>query len=474
MPGTTVFERYPPSDAVLDAALADTRLAPLWLDVMPARRPRPELVGDATADLCVVGGGLTGLWTAVLAAQREPGRRILLVEGKRLGWAASGRSGGIVDSRIAGAHAAQRWPDDAAELQRLGRANLDAMELDVGALRLDVDWHRSGELLVAAEPHQLAQLRGGHRSPDGSLPDTVLLDTEEVRAEIDSPGALGGTWRRRDAATLDPARLVVELARVAQDLGVEIVENSPVRALIDRPDGVDVVTAGGRVRADSVALATSAFPSLLRRTRLLTLPVYEYALATEPLSPRRMKTLGWQQRQALRGLGRRAHWMRRSGDDRVVFGGYFSQYHYGGRLRAAHEDRPDLHRELAAHLLTTFPQLEGVRFSHRWAGAVDRDTRGSGHYGTAREGRIAYAGGFSGTGLGTARFAGEVMLDLMSGQRTERTALGVVREKPAPFPPEPAVFAAMTTAQRALNRADHRGGAHGPLLRALRAVGLAP
>lgn len=474
MPGTTVFERYPPSDAVLDAALADTRLAALWLDELPQRRPRPELVGDATADLCVVGGGLTGLWTAVLAAQREPGRRILLVEGKRLGWAASGRSGGIVDSRLAGAHAAQRWPGEAARLQRLGRENLDEIELAVGSLRLDVDWHRSGELLVAAEPHQLELLRGSRPNPDGSLPDTVLLGAEAVRREIDSPSALGGSWRRRDAATLDPARLVIELARAAQELGVEIVESSPVRALIDTPDGMDVVTASGRVRARAVALATSAFPSLLRRARLLTLPVYEYALATEPLEPRRMKTLGWERRQALRGLGRRSHWMRRTGDDRVVFGGFFSQYHYGGRLRAAHEDRPDLHRALAAHLLTTFPQLEGVRFSHRWAGAIDRDTRGSGHYGTAREGRVAYAGGFSGTGLGTARFAGQVMLDLLAGERTELTELAVVRERPAPFPPEPAVYAAMTAAQRALDRADHRGGEHGALLRALRSVGLAP
>jgi glycine/D-amino acid oxidase-like deaminating enzyme len=127
---------------------------------------------------------------------------------------------------------------------------------------------------------------------------------------------------------------------------------------------------------------------------------------------------------------------------------------------------------LASHFFTTFPQLEGLRFSHRWAGAIDTSTQFTAFFGTARRNRVAYAAGFTGLGVGSTRFAGQVMLDLLAGARTERTSLQMVRRRPLPFPPEPAAAIGINATRRSLDRADHREGRRDLLLKTLDAVGL--
>jgi glycine/D-amino acid oxidase-like deaminating enzyme len=335
-----------------------------------------------------------------------------------------------------------------------------------------VQFERTGALDVATEAHQLAWLEGEPRRPDGSWPDTVLLDTAGVHELVDSPGYLGATWRRRDTALVHPGRLALELARVAERLGVEIFEQSPVRTLLETPTGVDAVTADGRLRAAQVALGTGAFPPLLVRTRLLTVPVYDYVLMTEPLTSAQLASIGWEGRQGIGDLANQFHYYRRTADDRILFGGYDAVYHYGGRIRSRYEDRPASFRMLAAHFFTTFPQLEGLRFSHKWAGVIDTSTRFSVSFGTARRGRAAYAVGYTGLGVGASRFAAETVLDLLEGEPTERTELRMVRERPVPFPPEPAAYAGIQATRRALDRADHDDGRRGPLLRGLDALGL--
>lgn len=472
--GTTVFERYPPAESVVDHALSETRQSVFWLDDLPHRHPRRKLVGDLAVDLAIVGGGLLGLWTAVLAKRRDPDRTVALVEAKRIGWAASGRNGGFVDASLThgDANGRSRWPEEFPLLKRLGDANLDAMEEDVDRLRLQCEWERTGELRVATEQHQLEWLEGEPRRPDGSWPDAVLFDAAGAQSEVASPSYLGATWRRREVALVHPGRLCAELARVAENLGVHLFEQSPARGLIDSDAGLEVVIDTGRLRAQSVALATGAFPPLLRRTRLLTVPVYDYVLTTEPLSPQQLDQLGWRNRQGIGDLANQFHYYRRTADDRIVFGGYDAVYHYGGRIRSAYESRPQTFRTLARHFFTTFPQLEGLRFTHRWAGVIDTSTRFAAFFGTAREGRVAYAAGFTGLGVGATRFAGEVLLDLLEGTPTERTELRMVRERPVPFPPEPAAYAGIQAARWAMNRADHDDGRRGALLRTLDAAGL--
>ncbi|MCS0499652.1 NAD(P)/FAD-dependent oxidoreductase [Protaetiibacter mangrovi] len=468
----TVFERYPPSASVVTHALDGTRQAVFWLDELGDPPAHAPLAGSATTDLAIVGGGFTGLWTALRAKQRDPGRRVVLLEAKRIGWAQSGRNGGFVEASLTHGeeNGRSRWPEEYAQLARLGMENLDAIERTIAELGLDVQWERTGELDVATEPHQLAWLEGT-RPADGDA-DVVLWDRDEVQAQVHSPSYLGGMWRTREVALVHPGRLARELARAAAEAGVELHEDSPVRRLEADGDGVAVVTDRGRLRASRVALGTSVYPSLLVRNRLMTVPVYDYVLMTEPLDRGQLASIGWEGRQGIGDLANQFHYSRRTADDRILFGGYDAIYRYGGRVRARYEDRPQSFERLARHFFTLYPQLEGLRFSHRWAGAIDTSTRFCAYFGTARTGRVAYAAGFTGLGVGATRFAADTMLDLLDGEPTERTELEMVRRRPVPFPPEPAASAGIAATRWSLDRADHREGSRNVLLRTLDALGL--
>lgn len=467
-PEPTVFERLAPPASAVDAALTGVADRCFWLDdvSVPAR---PALSGSHEADLVVVGGGYTGLWTAVRAKERDPGRRVVLLEARRLGWAASGRNGGFCsDSLTHGEdNGRQRWPEEYATLDRLGQENLAGIEKTVARYDLDADFERTGELSVAIEPHQVSWLEEMAASGHGRL-----LTQEEVRAEVASPTYLAG-YQADYTALLHPVKMVRELARVASDLGVEIFEETPVLSLdAGRSGPVSVVTAAGRVRADRVALGTNVFPALLRRHRAFTIPVYDYAVMTEPLTAEQKAAIGWDNRQGLDDLANHFHYYRLSADDRILFGGYDAIYRFGKRVRTDYEHRPETHRLLVSHLLTTFPQLEGIRISHRWAGAIDTSTRFCAFYALAKQGRVAHAAGFTGLGVGATRFAADVMLDLLAGEQTERTSLEMVRRLPTPFPPEPIASVGIQTTRWALDRADHRQGRRNVWLRSLDRLGL--
>lgn len=465
----TAYERHAPDPRLVERALAGSRQAVFWLEDAGAEARHPELTAPTRADLTIVGGGYLGLWTAVHAKRRDPGRRVVLLEAQTLGWAASGRNGGFCEASLTHGedNGRARWPEEHEVLERLGRENLDAFEADVRELGLDCEWERTGALAVAVEEHQVAWLRE----------EPHFLDAAQVRAEIDSPLFLAGALDPDDSALVHPAKLALELARVAVELGVEVHEHSAATALRRTSSGagptrIEVHTAQAVVTSDHVVLATNVFPSLLRRNRLMTVPVYDYVLMTEPLTPQQREAIGWQGRQGLGDLANQFHYSRLTRDGRILWGGYDAVYPAGGRVGVRHEDRPESHARLASHFLATFPQLEGVRFSHRWAGAIDTCTQFTAFYGLTHGGRVAHAEGFTGLGVGATRFAAEVLLDLLAGEPTERTELRLVRERPLPFPPEPLASVGINLARWSLDRADHRRGRRNLFLRSLDAVGL--
>ncbi len=463
----TVFERQPPADSVIRDSLRDSRKAVFWIEDAPGERSR-RLEGPMDADLAIVGGGYTGLWTAIRAKERDPERSVAIVEASTVGWAASGRNGGFVEASLThgDANGERRWPEEMPQLDRIGHANLDAIEDTVTTYAMDVDFERTGTLSVALEPHEIEWIDGPSTEHD------VSLDRDAVRREVDSPTYLAGRWDKRSTALVHPGRLAAELARVARELGVVIFERSHVRLIDDDGDGVLVRTDYGYVRARRVALATNVFPSLLKRNRLMTVPVYDYVLMTEPLTHQQLTEIGWKNRQGLADMANQFHYYRLSADDRILFGGYDAIYHAGGKVRPAYEDRPETFRKLASHFFTTFPQLEGLRFSHRWAGAIDTSTRFCAFFGTARDDKVAYAAGYTGLGVAAARFAADVMLDKLWGLTTELTEMRMVRERPLPFPPEPAASIGINLTRRALDRADHQEGKRNILLKTLDAVGM--
>ena len=207
---------------------------------------------------------------------------------------------------------------------------------------------------------------------------------------------------------------------------------------------VRLVTEHGRVDATRAVLATNVFPSLLKRNRLMTVPVYDYVLMTEPLSAEQRARDRLDEPAGRRRPGQPVPLLRLTRDNRILFGGYDAVYHFGGRVREQYEHRPEPLRPARQPLLHDLPQLEGLRSPTSGRARSTRRTQFTAFYGLARDGRVAYAAGFTGLGVASTRFTAEVMLDLLAGRETERTRLEMVRERPLPFPPEPAPPSAST------------------------------
>lgn len=460
----TVFERLAPPRAQVVASLADSINRPFWLDdAMPPAAFEP-LSSEVETDLAIVGGGFLGLWTAILAKERNPHRRVLLLEAQRVGHAASGRNGGFCEASITHGerNGQNRWPEEMEQLEAMGLRNLDEIEQTLQRYGIDCDFERSGLLEVAVEPYQDEELRA----------ESSYMTADEIRAEVASPTFLSGVWFKAGTAMLHPGKLVMGLARVAAELGVQIHEQSAVLRVSKRGQGVHLRTERGGVEARRVVLATNAFPSLLKRYRLHTIPVYDYALMTEPLSSQQLQAIGWQNRQGIADMANQFHYYRITRDNRILFGGYDAVYHYGNKIGPGLEERTQTYERLASHFFTTFPQLAGLKFTHRWGGVIDTSTQFCAFFALAMRGRVAYAAGFTGLGVGATRFAANVLLDKLDGLDTERTRLRMARRMPMFFPPEPVRYAVVQTARWSLNRADHRQGKRNLFLHSLDAMGL--
>jgi glycine/D-amino acid oxidase-like deaminating enzyme len=297
-------------------------------------------------------------------------------------------------------------------------------------------------------------------------------DRERLAGEVSSPTYLGGAFDAHGGALVNPAKLAWGLAEVCRRLGVRIYERSEVTGLADSGGPMTARTAYGSVRAAKVALATNVFPSLVKRARPFVIPVWDYVLATEPLSEAQLAEIGWGRRMGIGDSSNQFHYYRLTADNRILWGGYDAVYYYGNGLGDRYEQRPETFAKLAEHFFTTFPQLEGLRFSHAWGGAIDTCSRFCAFWGQAYDGRVAYVLGYTGLGVGATRFGAQVMLDLLSGRRTELTELDFVRSKPVPFPPEPFRFAGVQATRWSIDRADRKAGHRNVWLRTLDRLGL--
>jgi glycine/D-amino acid oxidase-like deaminating enzyme len=501
------------------AAYADAEPRPFWLADLPTREPCPPLHGPAEADLCIVGGGFTGLWAALHAKADDPGRDIVLLEAGTIGCGASGRNGGfLIGSLTHGLeNGLARFGDEIELLERLGRENLAGLVADLERLGIDCDLEMTGELTPSVAAYQdgwaaeTAELYGRF-----GYEVEVFADAVAMRAEVDSPLYRGGAWVKDGGGVLDPAKLAIGLFDAARRLGVRVHEGTPVISIEDSgsrgrtirqavdPSGrggrgnpsVDLAAAGrgqdagtvarpgptsapvvvrtpaGTLTARRVLVGTSAYPSPVREIRRYIAPVYDYALMSEPLGPARRRALGWGRRQGIGDGGNRFHYYRLSADDRILWGGFDAVYRYGGPVRPDLDDHDATFARLAQNFRVTFPQLDGLRFTHRWGGAIDTCSRFSVFFGTTLGGRVAYATGYTGLGVAATRFGARVGLDLLDGRDTEATRSRYVRRKPLPFPPEPLRTAVIQLTRNRLAAADQRDGRRGLWLGLLDRLGL--
>ena len=467
----------------VQTALAEASTVPFWLDTDERPSPLPPLTEDLDAELLIVGGGFTGLWTALQAKERTPDRHVVLVEANSIGWAASGRNGGFCAASLTHGYdnGQTHLPEENERLAALGRENLDAIETAVTRYGMDCEFERTGELDVATEDYQVADLRAGH-DPEAGF---IFYSRQELAQLVKSPTYKAALWDSREVAMVNPAKLCWELLRVIRELGVEVFEGTKVTNVSDRKTTVAVTTetngaeaeandaaASATITADRVALATNVFPSLLKRVSLHTVPVYDYALMTEPLTTEQMESIGWEGRQGIGDCANRFHYYRLTADNRILFGGWDAVYHFGRQVSWKYDQRPETFETLAEHFFATFPQLVGLKFTHKWGGPIDTCSRFFSFFTTAYGKKVAMAAGFTGLGVGASRFAGTVMLDLLSGESTELTELEMVRKLPLPFPPEPAAWLGIRLTTQALIKADENQGRRGRLLKVLDAVGM--
>ena len=446
-----------------------------WLDADPLEPlPHPSLIGDVKADLCIVGAGYTGLWTALLAKEADPEREVIVVEQRETGAGASGRNGGFCSYSLTHGfmNGYSRFKDEMAIIERLGRENLEAIEATIKKYNIDCGFELTGEISVANEEWQLndlieiADLRN-------SFGDSVqILSKEEMQARVNSPISVGGLWDPDGTALIDPARLVWGLEQACIKSGVVIYENTSALWLERTSSGIIVHTPYGEVHAKKVALATNIYRSLLRRAKKYVVPVYDFQLVTEPLTPEQMDSIGWKNREGLSEAGNQFHYYRLTKDNEILWGGYDAIYNFRGKVRHEYETSAETYAHLAQAFLETFPQLKGIKFTHGWGGAIDTCSRFTQFWGKAYRGKVAYVMGYTGLGVGASRFGAQVMLDLLDGEDNERTRLSMVRKKPIPFPPEPFKFIFIRLTQWSLNRSDQNQGKRNLWLKFLDFFGL--
>ena len=425
----------------------------LWLEQAMAEAPGdacPPLAGSVTADVCVVGGGLLGLWTALEVREQAPDARVALIEAEACGFGASGRNGGWMTSwwdELAGLEA-RFGAKEARWLAARSSDAIDRVRRITEAEGIDCDLRRGGALIAATAPAQLPRL------PDASEGPVRRVDAAELRRRTGTPIGLAGV-ELSDAASVHPARLVRGLRRLALRRGVRIFEGTPMRGL-ERGRPPRVITSAGRVEAGAVVIALGAWVARLREARRAVLPVASHIVATEPI-PDRLGELGWTGGELLGDPRTLVHYSHVSPDGRIVFGRGGGAFGSAGRVTGRHFADPVALRDVEAGLRRWFPSLADVRITHRWGGPVDH---APGHLPWVSElgdaGTVHYAAGFSGNGVAPSAFVGRVLGRRALAMDDELTRCALVRDPPGRLPPEPLRTAGGFVVRDAVRRAEAR------------------
>jgi glycine/D-amino acid oxidase-like deaminating enzyme len=417
-------------------------MAVWWLEQALARDPGipcPPLAETVRADVCIVGGGYTGLWTAIELREQAPDVSVVLLEAQGCGFGASGRNGGW----------AHGWDDEldrlvarfgAVEALRLadrGSWTIDRIESFCDQHGIDCCFRRAGALWTATAPAWLgawdgAVAAGRAHGREGALEQ---LSGEELQGRTGSPLPLAGV-REPDAAAVQPALLARGMRRVALELGVRIFEGTPMRAL-ERGRPAVVRTPAGRVEADRVVLATGAWSGRVRELRRAAIPVGSHIVLTEPLGER-IAELEWSGGELLRDARLMVHYVQVTPEGRIAFGRGGGALGRGGRVRGAHFHDPATVASIAADFRRWFPQFADARLTHAWGGPVDR---APGHLPfTGRlgdHGNVLYGFGYSGRGVAPSALIGRMLGRQALGIADADTTAPLADGPPDYLPPEP-------------------------------------
>ncbi|MDF3300404.1 NAD(P)/FAD-dependent oxidoreductase [Streptomyces tropicalis] len=424
--------------------------------IPPAREP---LTGDASADVVIVGGGYTGLWTAYYLKKAAPFLRITVLEQRFCGYGASGRNGGWLYNGIAGRgrYARLHGHEAAVRLQRAMNDTVAEVVRVAAEEGVDADVHRGGVLEVARTPAQLARLRAFHEQELAfGEKDRELYGARATAERIRVAGAVGAGWTPH-GARLHPAKLVKGLAAAVEALGVTIHESTPVTGI--RPRHAD--TPYGTVRAPYVLRCTEGFTAGLRGQRRAWLPMNSSMIATEPLTGEQWAAVGWEGRETLGDMAHAYMYAQRTADGRIALGGRGVPYRFGSRTDSDGRTQEATVRALHDLLVRFFPALAGVRVAHAWSGVLGVPRDWCATVTLDRSTGLGWAGGYVGSGVATANLAARTLRDLVrldSGQAgpTELTGLPWVGHRVRRWEPEPLRWLGVQGMYAAYRTADRR------------------
>jgi putative aminophosphonate oxidoreductase len=411
----------------------------MWLQEALAEDPGPAcppLVGPHRADVCIVGGGYTGLWTALQIKRQEPDCAVVIVEADICGGGASGRNGGFCTSWWA------KLPtlvdllgeDEGVRLARASAAAVGDIEEFCREQEIDASMRRSGWLWVATAPAQLGTWEASVAACERRGIDAfVRLTPDELHERIDQPTHLGGVWEP-GTATVQPALLARGLRRVALEQGVRIFEGSPMRRL-RRGRPAQVRTRSGRVTADVVVLALNAWAAAVPEFRRSLIPVSSDVVATAPV-PDVLDHIRWTGGEAVADGRMRVHYYQATADGRIVFGKGGGTLAFAGRVDAGFHRDDARAADVAAQLRRILPAAADAGITHSWAGPVARTADGLPAFGWLSDG-VAFGAGYSGNGVGPSHVGGRILASLALHRDDEWSGCGLVRRPPNGFPPEP-------------------------------------
>jgi glycine/D-amino acid oxidase-like deaminating enzyme len=446
-----------------------------WLAQLSPVEPRPPLEREATADVVIVGGGYTGMWTAWLIRELAPDAKIVILDGGICGEGPSGRNGGFVNELWFSLPAMrERFGDEGA--LGVARASRDAVAA-VGSWceeqGVDAWFRQGGYMQVSTTPiHDGVWQAAAAACRDLGEPDACQpLDAAGVAARCASPIFRGGAYFPT-AATVNPGRLSRGLRQALIDAGVEIHENSPVRAVHHSHGEVEVRTPLGTVRAPHAVLAAgfglAGFSGLRHRLTLTS----SHMVITEPV-PDVIEELGWTGGECITDSRHMVHYFRTTKDGRIAFGWGGGRIVFGARARGRAEVDRALVEEVAAHLVRFFPQLQGRRIDHAWGGPIDVSPTHLPVVGTKDGGRVHFAFGYTGNGVGPSRLAARCLAALALDRRDEFTRLAMVDPEAHHVPPEPFRYAGGEIIRAAILRkeaAEEAGAQAGAFTRFLSGI----
>ena len=463
------------------AALNDAVARPLWHDPEIMPEPQPALVKDEKCELLIVGGGFTGLWAAMQAKERRPDADIVLIEQTFVGDGASGRCGGFLNPDLAHgeSNTDAHFPGEGERLEELGEQNIKEYIETLEKYNIDARYEKVGVTEVALNADMAAKLRQDYEKAEAEGSDVVWLEGAELQQHVNSPLIQAALWYRDGlGGVVDPARVCWGLKDVLMNqLGVRIYEGTKLLNL--QPVGKDSMVANcefAQVHADKVLLATNAFKNEIGRARRSVIPVWDYQICTEPLTEEQLERVKWgkpESRHALADYNNMFHYFRLTKDNRITWGGGGAvRYYFNNGTDRKYMDAQPRYEQLAQEFFEYFPELHDVKFSNKWGGIIATSTRFCMVPGSVFDGRVAWAIGYTGLGVGATRFGARIGIEMLGYEPSDILDMQFVKKRALPWAPEPFRWFGVKMTQQALIKADKNNGKRGLWLQFLDALGL--